>query len=497
MTTTVLRGALVVDALMPAAIHQDILIRDGLIVELGAPGMAAPDDAEVVDLSGHLLHPGLINAHTHGHGCMSKGMGDRWTLELLLTAAPWISGQRTDEDKYLTTTLGAAEMLMKGCTAAYDLFFEFPVPSQAGLEAVGRAYQDAGMRAVIAPMVADKSFFQAIPGLIDALPVDGRDEVATMRLAPGEKTLANIREILHNWGFDRQSIRPALAPTIPHHCSDSFLSSHAQLAQDFDVGLHTHLLESKVQAVTGMRLYGKTLARHMAEQGCISERFTAAHGVWLDPEDIALLADHGSSVAHNPGSNMRLGSGIADTRRMLDRGLNLGIGTDGANCSDNLNMYEAMRAASLVSRVCDVDPHRWLSTREVFRAATVGSARLLGMADTLGRIAPGYRADLVALDLGHPNWIALNDAVNQIVHTEDGTAVRHVLVNGEFKVRDGKLLTVNLVKLREQVVDALARLEVATAGSQALYHKLEQAVASFCPGLAREPYHIHRFCGSR
>src|SRR4051812_49584074 len=130
----------------------------------------------------------------HGHGNLAKGMGDRWTLELLLTAAPWITGHRGLEDKYLSTLIGAAEMLTKGCTACYDLMAEFPTPSAEGLEAVGRAYGDAGMRAVVAPMVADLSFFEAIPGLMEALPPPLQKEVERLRLPPCPASPRNKRK---------------------------------------------------------------------------------------------------------------------------------------------------------------------------------------------------------------------------------------------------------------------------------------------------------------
>ena len=126
---TIIRGGRLADSARRAAGPADVLIVGDSIAEIGPPGLAAPADAIVIDASGKLMHPGLINAHTHGHGNLSKGMGDRWTLELLLAAAPWITGGRSAEDKYLTTYIGAIEMLLKGCTACYDLTVEFPVPS--------------------------------------------------------------------------------------------------------------------------------------------------------------------------------------------------------------------------------------------------------------------------------------------------------------------------------------------------------------------------------
>jgi 5-methylthioadenosine/S-adenosylhomocysteine deaminase len=487
MIHTLIRGARTLDG------YADILIRGDTIAELAKPDSAFPPDCRVIDARGKLLHPGLVNAHTHGHGNLAKGMGDRWTLELLLTAAPWTTGNRSLEDKYLGTLIGAAEMLMKGCTACYDLTVEFPTPSVEGLEAVGRAYRDAGMRAVVAPMVADLSFFEAIPGLMQALPPPLQKEVERLRLAPCRTTLENIRKALHGWKFERDEIRPAVAPTIPLHCSDEFMVGCANLAREYGTGLHTHVSESKVQAIAGLEKYGKSLAAHMEALGLVGPDFTVAHGVWLDDEDMKRLGGRGASVAHNPGSNMRLGSGIADMRRMLECGINVGIGTDGANCSDNLNMYEAMRIASLASKVRGPDWQRWITTREVVEAATAGSARALGFGGKIGRIAPGCKADIVFLDLEHINWIPLNHPVNALVHTEDGSAVHSVMVGGRMVVENRKLLNVDLARLARDAERARERLERLNRDNKTLYERLEPVVSSFCPALARQPLHINRY----
>ena len=480
-----IRGGRVIDG------FADLLIRGDTIAEVGKPQI--PPGAREIDARGKLLHPGLVNAHMHGHGNLGKGMGDRWTLELLLTAGPWITGNRNLEDKYLGTLIGAAEMVLKGCTACYDLTAEFPAPSVEGLEAVGRAYRDVGMRAVVAPMVADRTLFEAIPGLMEALPPALQKDVERLRLAPFETTLDNMRKALHGWKFGRDEVRPAVAPTIPLHCSDQFMVGCRELAREYGTGLHTHVSESKVQAVVGLRKYGKSLLAHMDSLGLVGPSFTVAHGVWLDDEDMLRLGGHGASVAHNPGSNMRLGSGIADMRRMLECGVNVGIGTDGANCSDNLNMYEAMRIASLASKVRGPDWQRWITTNEVLEAATAGSARALGFGDKLGRLAPGYQADIVFLDLANPNWIPLNNAVNALVHTEDGSAVHSVMVAGRMVVENRRLLNVDLAKLAREAESARERLERLNRDNKTLYQRLEPIVGTFCPGLAKAPLHINRF----
>ena len=238
---------------------------------------------------------------------------------------------------------------MKGCTAAYDLAAEFPLPSVDGLSAMARAYEEVGMRAVLAPMVADTTFFEAIPGLMERLSPSLQKEVESFRYAPWKAITKQMNKALQKWPFEKVAL--AVAPTIPHHCSDDFLIACRNLAREYEVGIHSHVAESKVQVVAGYKRYGTSLAAHMDELGLVNERFTVAHGVWLDGEDMKRLGDRGASVAHNPGSNMRLGNGLADMRAMLRADINVGIGTDGANCSDNQNMYEAMRLASFSSKV--------------------------------------------------------------------------------------------------------------------------------------------------
>jgi guanine deaminase len=489
----VIRGGRVLDVRRHRADPADLLITGDTIAEIGPPGLAAPAEATAVDARGLLLHPGLINAHTHAHGNLAKGMGDRWTLELLLTAAPWISGNRTAEDRHLSAKLGAVEMVLKGCTAAYDLPLELPVPTAEGLEAVGRAYAEVGMRAVVAPMVADRTFYEAIPGLLEVLPPELRADVDRLRLSPWKVTLDGLRQALGAWRLDRDRVRPAVAPTIPHHCSDEFIRGCAELAREHGVGLHSHVAESKVQAVAGLKIYGKTLTAHLDDLGALGPSFTVAHGVWLDADDMRRLGDHGASVAHNPGSNLRLGNGIADMRGLLDRRVNVGVGTDGANCSDNLNVYEAMRLASLVSKGQGPDVERWVTTDEVALAATEGSARALGFEGRIGRLAPGYKADVVFLDLAHPNWIPLNDPTNQLVHTEDGGAVVHVMIGGRMVVEHRRVTTVDLAALAREAEAARERLARVNAPGKALYERLAPVVGRFCPGLAHVPYHVSRY----
>ena len=491
----VIRDGRLLDAPAHRADGADILVDGGRIREIGPPGMAAPADARPIDASDRLLMPGLVNAHTHGHGSFAKGSGDRWTLELLLNAGPWISGNRSLEDKYTAAFLNAAEMVRKGCTACYDLYFEFPAPSAEGMEAVGRAYAEVGVRATLAPMMADRSLYQAIPGLMDALPDDVRAQIGSTSLAARKDSLAACRTMLESWPFDRDRVRPALAPTIPHHCSDDFWRAAADLAREHGVGLHTHLAESKIQAQTGIARYGKTLTAHLDDLGVLGPDFTGAHAIWLDDDDIRRLADNGCAAAHNPGSNLRLGSGIAPVRAMLDAGMTVGIGTDGSSSADNQNMFEAMRMASFVARITTPDYTRWPETHEVIAMATEGGARLMGFAGEIGRIEPGYMADIVFLDLANLSFVPLNDAANQIVNCEDSSAVASVMIGGRMVLDQGRFTGFDEAKLRSDVEAAVERLRAVNADARGLAEALEAHVGAFCVGLAARDYHIDRLCG--
>ena len=473
----------------------NLLIDGDNIVAVLAPGESVGDDVRRVDAKNRLLIPGLINSHSHATVHLARGLADRWSLELLLNAYPWTAGGRTLEYKYLSAYIGAVEMVRKGCTACYDLAAEIPAPSLDGIDAVARAYHDVGMRAVIAPMMADRSFYAAIPGLIDAMPPGLREKAEAVRVQPYETSLATCRDILKGWRWDRDQLRPALGPTIPHHCSDEFITGCRDLAEEYGIGIQMHVAESKVQAVVGIKRYGTTLVGHLHKLGFLRPNFTAAHAIWLDDDDIGRLADGGCCVAHNPGSNLKLGSGLAATRKFRDRGVTFGVGTDGCLSSDNLNVFEAMRLAAFGSRVQGPDPRQWLSAAEAFEAATIGGARALGLEKVIGRLEPGYKADVVFLDLTSINYIPINDPLLNVVFCEDGTGIDRVMVGGRMRVEGGKVLGVDMGKLAADAAAAVARLNEVNAGARAFVEMMEPVVMDYCVGLARQPYPVQRWCG--
>jgi len=475
--------------------HADLLIDGDTIVAVLQPGESVGADVKRVDATNRLLIPGLINAHTHATVALGKGMADRWSLELLLNAYPWTAGGRTAETKYLSAKIGALEMLKKGCTACYDLAAEIPAPSVEGINAVAQAYNDVGMRAVIAPMMADTTFYRAIPGMIEAMPPELRAKAEAIKATPYDVSIATCRTLIENWSWDKERLRPALGPTIPHHCSDDFIVACSDLAKLHGIGVQMHVAESRIQAVVGPKKYGTTLVGHLHKLGLIGPNFTAAHAIWIDDDDMARLADAGASVAHNPGSNLKLGSGLAAARKMMDRGITLGIGTDGCLSSDNQNVFEAMRMAAFISRVQGPDPRQWLTAAEAFEAATKGGARALGMQNSIGQLAPGFKADVVFLDLTNINYVPLNQPLLHVVFVEDGTGVDRVMVGGQMRVEGGQVIGEDMNRLAAEANTAAQHLEKVNAGARDFVHLFEPVVLDYCVGLARQPYHVHRWCG--
>jgi 5-methylthioadenosine/S-adenosylhomocysteine deaminase len=488
-----IRGARVLDAMAHAAPLLDVLVVNGVVAAIGAD-LAAPDGVSVVDAADRMLIPGLVNAHTHAHGALSKGLGDRWALEHLLNAGRWMNSGLLLEDKYLSAQLNAAELVRKGCTAVYDLIAEFPLPTAEGIDAVARAYNDVGMRAVVAPMVADRTLFESIPGLLETLPEALRAELTPVRASPVEAIAAACRKAFAAWPYDRDWIRPALAPSIPLHCTPEFLATCVRLSCDFDIGLHTHLAESRVQALAGMERYGQTITAYLESVGFLGPKVVAAHCIWLDDDDIGRLSNNGCAVVHNPGSNLRLGSGIAPVREMLRRGLTVGLGTDGSSCSDHQNMFEAMRMASLVSRVRPSHVDDWIGTEEVVQMATSGGAKALGMPARAPGLTVGAQADIVFLDLGSLNFIPFNDPTNQLVHSENGDAVDSVMIGGKWVLRYGRFETIDIGRLRSRVEASVERLRAGWRDTKPLAERLTGYVSSFCTGAQQRPYHVSRCC---
>jgi guanine deaminase len=347
------------------------------------------------------------------------------------------------EEIYLRTLLGAIEQLRSGATCVVDFLYELDGFTDESLDAVVRAYRDVGMRALIALGIGDRAYHETVvldEGLVSRDLLERIEGEAPPSWPEWERFVRGAVERFHR---PDEGISICPAPSGPQRCTDGMLVGCADLAEELDLVLHIHVLETRMQAVSGQRLYGRTLVEHMDAIGFLSPRVCFAHGIWLTPGDIELVRDRGVSIAHNPASNLKLGSGLAAVPALLAEGVNVALGTDGMSSNDGLDMFASLKLAALVHKLWGVDYERWLGAAEAWQLATIGGAQAAGDADGLGRIAPGARADLVLLDLESHVFTPLNDPLRQLALGSTTLTVSSVMVGGEWRVRDGRVLGVD------------------------------------------------------
>ena len=387
-----------------------------------------------IDASRALVIPGLIDAHSHFYGTLVPGLIDRLPLDVRRPFLGACTEGWNERDTWVATMLGVLRMLRHGTTTVLE-------NGAQGIDATIPAIHallEGGVRAVVGPMVADRPLTETMPGYVERLPGALRAEVLRAAPSPPARELVErCVAIARHWHGAEGRISVCLSPWAPFGCTDEMLTLVAEASAAHRLPVHTHLLETRPQAVAARRLYGRTMVEHAAALGLLSERFSGAHAVWLADGDLDLLATHRAAISHNPLSNLYLGSGIARVPDLVRRGVAVGIGSDGPNCGSTTSLFEVMKLAALIHRVGERDAARWIAPREAFRMATIGGARALGLDAEIGSIEPGKRADLVMLDARAPAFVPLNDPVWQLVYGESGTAVERVIIDGAVVFEHG------------------------------------------------------------
>jgi len=432
---------------------EDILIEDERIARVG--GRLTEQDGpfdRVIDASGRLVMPGLVNAHFHSYDRFHRGMWEGMPLELwLIHVSPMFQPHLTDRGSTVRSQLCAAEMLLNGTTACVDNRHP-PALTAEALGPTTQGYVDAGLRVGAAPMIWNRPFTQTMPYLDTIMPKTERDRID--RTPPAVNAILDFHSrLVKDWDRRQGRVHVLLAPAGPQRCTDELLRAFAAAAQTDGRPIHSHIVESKVQAVTGWELYGKSMIAHLKDLGVLSPRLTVIHGVWLSREDIALIAEAGATVAHNPTCNLKLLSGVAPVPRLLEAGVNVALGTDNPSANDGSNLFDALKLAALLQSLDGPTPKTGSPARAALRMATAGGARSMGLENEVGAVTAGRRADLLVLDLGGLAFTPLNDPVRQLVYCENGSSVRTVLVNGQVVVDEGRLTTVDLPALREEAVE--------------------------------------------
>ncbi|NPV70052.1 MAG: amidohydrolase [Firmicutes bacterium] len=436
-----LRGALVVTGGRDyaAPLQADVLVKDGRIQAVGK-GLAIPGEepVEVIDLTGKAVVPGLINAHTHCYANLVRGMGHGLPLEPWMFYAMLVGNFSMDELR-LSALLQVIESVRTGSTAFVDhLGREY-----AGLDTVLATYAATGVRATVAPMISDRRYDQGLPVRDGDLTADEAEEFSRAKPRPAEEILAECEDLIRKWQGYGGVLGVMVGPSGPQRCSDRLLEGAAELCRKYGVGYHTHILETRIQAEIGRYLYGKPVVEHLRDLGVLSPRASLAHSVWLAESEIEIIAEYGASVVHNPVSNLTLGSGIAPLQRLRRAGVNVALGTDGSNCGGSQAVWQSLRMAAILPRILDPEYREWPTAAEVFRMAVAGGARIIGQEASLGEIAAGKVADLVAINLDQTIYRPLESLVDQMVYGETGQGVEMVMVAGRFVLRDGKMTTVD------------------------------------------------------
>jgi len=453
MSDLVIRGGAVLrSAASRTAETADILIRDGRIAAVG-PDIDA-SGCEILDATGHLVIPGLINAHLHSPGNFMRGTLDGLPLEvfMLYEVPHQTEGAEDPRRVRLRTLLGAAEMLKLGITSVADDVFFVPLTSRSAIDAVAGAYVESGMRATIGldqPIVVE---YEKYPFLADLLPDDLKRRMEDAPRETANGMLAHYDHLIGTWheaGDGRMSA--AVSCSAPQRATPAYLKALSDLARSYDLPFFCHILESKLQRVLGEEKYGQSLVRYVDELGILDEQMQVIHAIWVDEDDIAILGRSGAIVAHNPVCNMRLGSGVMPFRALRNAGVLLCLGTDEAISDDSHNLWIAMKTAGMIHALADPDFDAWPKAEEILSAVWDGGDRLMRRAEPLGRIEPGAAADLAILDLDAPAFRPLHDIRRQLVLCETGSSVVHTIVGGQIVMRHRQLTTIDEGALLEEL----------------------------------------------
>jgi len=417
------------------------VIRDGGVAIDGATIAAVGDTAaiaaayrgrETIDARGAVVMPGLINTHTHAPMVLYRGLADDLALMEWLQKYIFPAEARTVTPAFVAagTRLAALEMIRSGTTTYADMYyFE---------EEIARATSRAGLRGVLGQTIIQ------FPVPDAKTPADG--------LARTERFIKEFR--------NDPLITPAVAPHSMYTLDADTLKQCRALADRYGVPLLTHLAETQDEIKISTEKHGMSPAAYLQSLGVLEPGTLAAHGVWLSPADLQILAREGVGVSHNPESNMKLASGIAPVPAMRAAGLPVGLGTDGAASNNDLDMFEAMRQAALLHKVSSGDP-RTLPAAEALRLATIEGARALRMQDRIGSLEPGKLADIILVEMDEARQTPMYDPVSHLVYVTRGDDVRTTIVGGRVLMRDRKVLTLDEAAVLAESRALAARVKAA------------------------------------
>ncbi|MBE6112515.1 MAG: amidohydrolase [Peptococcaceae bacterium] len=393
----------------------DILIEDDKIAVLGQVSEEQASGAEVIDGCHTVAMPGLVNTHTHAAMTLLRSYADDMELMPWLNDKIWPAEAKfVNEYIYWGSALAAVEMIQSGTTTFADMY--------DSMHEVARVTEESGLRANLAR------------GCV----VFSDPELKNIQ--------KNVRlyENFHNTADGR--IKVYFAPHAPYTCPPEYVSKIVEAADQCKTGIHVHLAETQDELRQIREGYGKTPTEYLNDLGVFKLPTLAAHSVYLTDSDIAILKENNVGIAHNPSSNLKLASGIANIPKYLQAGLNVGIGTDGCSSNNTLNMFKEMTICSFVQKVNAMDP-TVLPAEEILKLGTIGGAKAMRWDDEIGTLEVGKKADLILVDINKPHFAPWNNTVSDLVYSAQGSDVKTTIVNGKVLMKNYEVLTMDVEKI--------------------------------------------------
>jgi len=417
---------------------------DGETIVAIAPHL--PPEGTLIDGSQKLLLPGFVNAHTHSSEMWHRGFIAPLPLELWLAELYDASVNLTPKHIYLSALGTAVETLLTGGTTVVDHLSLIPGREVECVAAAAAAYREVGIRAFIGPLVQDASLPASVPS-------GGIPRILDPYGYTPASILALMEVVVEQYHRPDEGIHIMVAPTGLQLCSDALMEGLVELSDRHSLCRHTHLLETKAQQMLAYEKYGCTAVEHLKHLNFLGPRTSLAHSIWLTDDDIGLLAATGSTAVHNPLSNLRLGSGIAPVLKLREAGANVSFGCDGSASNDAQDMLEVVKIGSTLHATTTFEYQRWISPREAIQIASLGGVTGLGLADQLGTVEVGKKADLVLYDLTQLSLLPRTDPIGLLVLGRPTQVVAHAWVNGKAVVAQGQITTLDVNQLRQDLWD--------------------------------------------
>lgn len=381
---------------------------------------------KVIDGAKKFVMPGIINAHTHMAMSLFRNYADDLPLWEWLSEKIWpIEDKLTGEDVYWGTMLSIIESIKSGVTCFNDMYFFMDDTAKAVLETGIRARLAWGM---VGEDAEDNSRFDL------------------------------TKRFYNDWqGKGDGRITVMAGPHAPYTCSADYLKRVGKFAKEMNFGIHIHLSESKKETQDNYDKFGKSPIKHANDMGIFDVPAVAAHCVHLSDEDIDILAEKGVSVVYNPGSNLKLGNGFAPVIKLMGKGVNVALGTDGSSSNNNVNMFEEINLAAIVNKGVNNEP-TCIPAMTALEMATKNGAKALGLDKEIGSLEVGKKADMIIIDLNKPHFYPLHDVVAAMVYTAQASDVETVIINGKIIMENYSMKTIDVEKVYENLEKSIDRL---------------------------------------